>query len=137
MQYYEIDVYFEVFTMGIGNFKEKMKQFYRRVQRLWYVKYAVVCVIGILVVGFLDDNSVLSHINNIRRKGELKKEIELYNAQNKKNLDRIDQLDRDSKAMEKIARERYFMKTEDEDIFVLSDDESRSSTPVPVHETVE
>lgn len=123
--------------MGIGNFKEKMKQFYRRVQRLWYVKYAVVCVIGILVVGFLDDNSVLSHINNIRRKGELKKEIELYNAQNKKNLDRIDQLDRDSKAMEKIARERYFMKTEDEDIFVLSDDESRSSTPVPVHETVE
>lgn len=123
--------------MGIGNFKEKMKQFYRRVQRLWYVKYAVVCVIGILVVGFLDDNSVLSHINNIRRKGELKKEIELYNAQNKKNLDRIDQLDRDSKAMEKIARERYFMKTEDEDIFVLSDDESRSLTPVPVHETVE
>lgn len=123
--------------MGIGNFKEKMKQFYRRVQRLWYVKYAVVCVLGILVVGFLDDNSVLSHINNIRRKGELKKEIELYNAQNKKNLDRIDQLDRDSKAMEKIARERYFMKTEDEDIFVLSDDESRSSTPVPVHETVE
>jgi len=123
--------------MGIGNFKEKMKQFYRRVQRLWYVKYAVVCVLGILVVGFLDDNSVLSHINNIRRKGELKKEIELYNAQNKKNLDRIDQLDHDSKAMEKIARERYFMKTEDEDIFVLSDDESRSSTPVPVHETVE
>lgn len=123
--------------MGIGNFKEKMKQFYRRVQRLWYVKYAVVCVLGILVVGFLDDNSVLSHINNIRRKGELKKEIELYNAQNKKNLDRIDQLDRDSKAMEKIARERYFMKTEDEDIFVLSDDESRSSTPAPVHETVE
>ncbi len=123
--------------MGIGNFKNKMKQFYRRVQRLWYVKYIVVCVLGILVVGFLDDNSVLSHVNNLRRKGELKKEIELYNAQNKKNLDRIDQLDRDPKAMEKIARERYFMKTEDEDIFVLSDDEGRSSTPVPVHETVE
>jgi cell division protein FtsB len=123
--------------MGIGNFKNKMKQFYRRVQRLWYVKYIVVCVLGILVVGFLDNNSVLSHVNNLRRKGELKKEIELYNAQNKKNLERIDQLDRDPKAMEKIARERYFMKTEDEDIFVLSDDEGRSSTPVPVHETVE
>jgi cell division protein FtsB len=123
--------------MGIGNFKNKMKQFYRRVQRLWYVKYIVVCVLGILVVGFLDDNSVLSHVNNLRRKGELKKEIELYNAQNKTNLERIDQLDRDPKAMEKIARERYFMKTEDEDIFVLSDDEGRSSTPVPVHETVE
>ena len=31
-------------------------------------------------------------------------------------------LDSDPKAIEKIARERYFMKTDDEDIFVLSDD---------------
>lgn len=123
--------------MGVGKFKEKTKEFFKRVQRLWYVKYAIVCVLGILVVGFLDDNSVLSHMNNLRRKAELKEEIEQYNAQNKKNMDRIEQLDQDPKAMEKIARERYFMKTEDEDIFVLSDDESRSSNPVPVHETVE
>jgi len=32
-------------------------------------------------------------------------------------------LRRDPKAIEKIARERYFMKTDDEDIYVLSDDE--------------
>ena len=38
--------------------------------------------------------------------------------------------------MERIARERYFMKADDEDIFVLSDDE-RSVKPVEEHETAE
>ena len=37
--------------------------------------------------------------------------------------------------MEKIARERYFMKADDEDIFVLSDDQ-REPEPVS-HETTE
>jgi hypothetical protein len=30
--------------------------------------------------------------------------------------------------MEKIARERYFMKADDEDIFVLSDDDRSTNT---------
>jgi cell division protein FtsB len=34
----------------------------------------------------------------------------------------MDMLKRDPKAIEKIARERYFMKADGEDIFVLSDD---------------
>jgi cell division protein FtsB len=33
------------------------------------------------------------------------------------------ELNRNPKAMERIARERYFMKHDDEDIFVLSDDD--------------
>ena len=35
----------------------------------------------------------------------------------------IRELNHNPKAMERIARERYFMKHEDEDIFVLSDDD--------------
>ena len=42
----------------------------------------------------------------------------------------------DPKAMEKIARERYFMKADDEDIFVLSDDE-RSTNTFATNETAE
>ena len=48
---------------------------------------------------------------------------------------KIRELDKDPKAMEKIARERYFMKADDEDIFVLSDDQ-REPEPVS-HETTE
>ena len=49
---------------------------------------------------------------------------------------RIRELDRNPKAMEKIARERYFMKADDEDIFVLSDD-GEDENPIKKHETTE
>ena len=42
----------------------------------------------------------------------------------------------EDKAMEKIARERFFMKADDEDIFVLSDDD-REAKGVVAHETAE
>ncbi len=103
----------------------KIKQFFIRVWHTWYMKYVVVCVIGILIVGFLDDNSVLSHMNNMKRIGELQEEIEHYEALNKSNVSRIRQLEDNPKEVEKIARERYFMKADDEDIFVLSDDEEK------------
>jgi hypothetical protein len=38
--------------------------------------------------------------------------------------------------MEKIARERYFMKADDEDIFVLSDD-GEMENPIQKHEKAE
>jgi cell division protein FtsB len=37
--------------------------------------------------------------------------------------------------MEKIARERYYMKADDEDIFILSDDD-RSPKPIVGNEAV-
>ena len=89
------------------------------------MKYVIVCVLGILIVGFLDDNSVLSHLNMMQRKSELREEIEYYETLNQKNKERIRQLEDNPKEIEKIARERYFMKAEDEDIFVLSDDDEK------------
>jgi cell division protein FtsB len=89
---------------------------------IWYVKYAFVCVVGILFVGFLDDNSVWAHIRNKQRIQELKEEIAVYDEAYQRDQARIRDLQRNPKAMEKIARERYFMKQADEDIFVLSDD---------------
>ena len=35
----------------------KAKEFFLRMGRLWYMKYVVVLVLGLLYVGFLDENS--------------------------------------------------------------------------------
>ncbi len=101
-----------------------------------YFKYAVVCVIGILLVGFLDENSLWSHFKNRQRIAELTEEKEKYEADFYRDQTQIKELDRNPKAIEKIARERYFMKTDDEDIFVLSDDD-RDVKPLETNETVE
>ena len=100
----------------------RVKAFLLRVWHSLFFKYAIVTIAGVAIVGFLDENSFWSHFKNMQRISELKEETEKYNEDNRRDQARIRELDRDPKAMEKIARERYFMKADDEDIFVLSDD---------------
>ena len=100
----------------------RVKAFLLRVWHSLFFKYAVVAIAGVVIVGFLDDNSFWSHFKNMQRISELQEETEKYNADYRRDQARIRELDRNPKAMEKIARERYFMKADDEDIFVLSDD---------------
>ena len=109
------------------------------VLRVWHsviFKYAVVSIVGVLLVGFLDDNSMWSHIKNLQRIDELMAEKERYNAEFRRDQAQIKELDRNPKAIEKIARERYFMKADNEDIFILSDDD-RAPKPIVSHEAGE
>ena len=107
-----------------------------KVWRSQALKYTVVCVLGVLIVGFLDENSVLSHLKNQRRIALLEEEIAEYTAAYERDQAKIRELSKNPKAMEKIARERYFMKADDEDIFVLSDDND-APQQILDHETVE
>lgn len=86
------------------------------------MKYLVTLLLGVIVVGFLDENSVWQHVQHTRRINELNKEIGEYMEQHRHDQEQIHYLDSTPKAIEKIARERYFMKADGEDIFVLSDD---------------
>lgn len=106
--------------------------------RHWYIKYIVVCIVGVLIVGVLDENSLFAHVQNKKRIAELEKEIMVYENIYQRNQQQILQLERDPKAIEKIARERYFMKRADEDIFVLSDDNQEETENIASsHETAE
>lgn len=86
------------------------------------LKYAVVIVTAVVIVGFVDENSMWSNFRNKQKINELEIEIQRYKRQYERDRAQLRKLDTDPKAIEKIARERYFMKTENEDIFVLSDD---------------
>ena len=102
--------------------------------RIWHIpalKYIVVTILAVVLIGFVDDNSVWHHIRNKQYIGELEDEIEKYEKLNQSNQARIRELDSDPKAIEKIARERYFMKTDEEDIFVLSDDQPKEDNDAP------
>ena len=101
---------------------KKVKNWILRIYHVKYLKYVVVTVIAIVLVGFVDENSVYKHLRNQQRISDLQEEIDQYTEQYKRDNAQIDMLSRDPKAIQKIARERYFMKADNEDIFVLSDD---------------
>ena len=100
-----------------------IKSFLLPILHSMFFRYTVVCILGVLIVGYLDENSLWNHMKNRQRINELQEETAKYNAVYRRDQARIRELDRNPKAMEKIARERFFMKADDEDIFVLSDDD--------------
>ena len=87
-----------------------------------HYKYVIVIVLGIVVVGFVDDNSFVQRVKYDLQISDLKDQIKAYDETHAKNAEALHELKRDPKKIEKIAREKYFMKTDDEDVFVLSDD---------------
>lgn len=118
------------------NVSERIKKAASKAWHSQVWKYVMVCIIGVVVVGFFSETSVWGHVKNLHRINELTEDIERYQTAFRRDSVQIRELDKNPKAIEKIARERYFMKTDDEDIFVLSDDE-RAPKPLTIHETTE
>ena len=68
-------------------------------------KYLITLALFAVIIGFLDENSV------VRRLGYAREESRLLN-----------ELAVDSGAIERIAREKYLMKKPNEDIYVFEED---------------
>ena len=102
-----------------------------------HYKYLITIVVGLLVVGVLDDNSFRKRIQYELQISELEDQIEFYNKQYERDSKKLQEIKKDPKAIEKIARERYFMKADDEDIFVLSTDEQAEKNTNEDDETIE
>ena len=103
-----------------------MRSFLAKMGRIWHlpaVRYGLVVVLGVALVGFAGENSLLALLRNKVHISELNSEIEKYNTRSAEDMRQIRELDRNPKAVERIARERYFMKYDDEDIFVLRDND--------------
>jgi len=102
---------------------KKLKMLLVRIYHVKALKYALVTLIAVILIGFVDENSVWHHFQNRQKISELQDEIKKFSDEHQRNQEQIRKLDSNPKAIEKIARERYFMKADDEDIFVLSDDQ--------------
>jgi hypothetical protein len=84
--------------------------------------YLVLALVGIIM---LFQFPIATYtMPNMTRTGEMTSELQLIGKDSRYQSDmrQIRELNLNPKAMERIARERYFMKHDDEDIFVLSDD---------------
>ena len=91
-------------------------------------KFHIVIILGILIVGVLDENSFLKRIEYAYQIDDLRGDTEVQ-RQYHHDTQQLRDLKRDPKAVARIARERYFMKADNEDIFVLSDDEQPADNP--------
>lgn len=86
-------------------------------------KYLITIVVGVLMVGVLDENSFRKYMILQMQYNEARKELDAYVEQYKRDSVKLHALEVNHKGVERVARERYFMKRSNEDVFVLSTDE--------------
>ena len=83
-------------------------------------RYAYSIVIFVIWVSFIDQNNVMTQYSYLSELKILKGEKEYFNEAIKKTSQELDDLTKNPKTLEKFARENYFMKKEDEEVFVFT-----------------
>ena len=96
-----------------------------KLQSLWqYItshKYMITIIVFVIFVLFFDKHSVVKRIQSAREIYHLKSEIERYHNEYNENTRKLNELEDNPEAIENIAREKYLMKRENEDIYVFED----------------
>ncbi|WP_455673369.1 FtsB family cell division protein [Phocaeicola sp.] len=82
-------------------------------------KYLLTVLVFVVVIGFLDENSMIQRIKHRNEINTLNSEIEKYRKQYEEDTERLKELTTNPEALEKIAREKYLMKKPNEDVFVF------------------
>lgn len=84
-------------------------------------KYLITIVSFLVIIVFLDENSLIQRAKHRQEIEALTNEIEKYRKQYEDDTETLKELMNDPDAMEKVAREKYLMKKPNEDVFIFEE----------------
>ena len=84
-------------------------------------KYMITIAAFLVIIVFLDENSLIQRQKHQQEINTLKAEIERYRQQFEEDTRKLKELTESPEALEKIAREKYLMKIPNEDIFIFEE----------------
>lgn len=82
-------------------------------------KYLLTSVVFLVLILFLDRNNLVSQYKMRKELNGLKKELQFYRDQTIKDSMELSRLMGDSLELEKLGREKYLMKRDSEDIYLI------------------
>ena len=82
-------------------------------------KFFLVAVAFLVWMTFFDKNDILSQYQYRQQVHKLKQERDFYKTQTEKVNKDLDELTSNPQKLEKFAREKYLMKKDNEDVFVI------------------
>lgn len=91
----------------------------QRLLELFKNKYFLISVIFVVWLIFFDRNDLLSQYEYRQQLNKLKEEHEFYTTETAKVQKELTELTSDKEKLEKFAREKYLMKKDNEDVFVI------------------
>jgi len=96
--------------------KEKLSRIFNV---LWKFKYIAVTVFFVVWMLFFDKQNYFYRTKLDHEAETLVKDTLFYDREIKEATKRLEELNGDKAALEKLGREKYLMKKDDEDVFVI------------------
>jgi len=99
------------------------KEFWNKAFPILRNKFVLTVLIFGIWVFFFDQNNLFDRFSDMKKLKELEKEKIYYENKIKEDQQRIYELTSDKDDIEKFARETYLMKKDNEDVFVVVEDD--------------
>jgi cell division protein DivIC len=103
-----------------------MKMFFLKfLKKLSFLKnkYILTSIFFVIWLFAFDQNNLVERRKNIKEYNQLLKDKEYYLKKIEEDRQQLKELKTNDENLEKFAREKYFMKKENEDVFVIVDEE--------------
>jgi cell division protein DivIC len=86
-------------------------------------KYLLAVLVFLVWLLIFDNNSLIDRVKYLNSLHEMEEEKQYYLERIEEDSRRLNELKTDRDNLEKFAREEYFMKKENEDVFVIVEEE--------------
>lgn len=80
----------------------------------------IVILVLLVILFFFSDSSFPKRLKQESEIKNIKAQIELYDKQIEENKEKLNELQSNKDDLEKFARENYYMKKENEEIFIIA-----------------
>ncbi len=98
-----------------------MLEHLKKIVSIFRNRYITATVLFVLWIAFFDQTSLIYDIHLTRKENQLKAQKVYYEKQTQVAIEQLKELQTNPANMEKFAREKYFMKKSNEDVYVLVD----------------
>jgi len=93
----------------------------KKILRFFINKYFITTVAFVVWLVFFDSNNVLTSLRTRNKLNALRKDKKFYMDEIKKDSILVQKLHSDTLELEKYAREKYLMKKDNEDVYLVID----------------
>jgi len=97
------------------------KNIWNKVKPILLNKYLLVLIGFAVVITFVGEYNLITRWQTTRNIKQLEREIAFYKNEIETNLEKMQELQSSDENLEKFAREQYFMRRPNEDIFIVSE----------------
>ncbi len=102
---------------------KQLQQILKKLAPYYKNKYLIAGTLFIVWLVFFDQNNLLERSRQINHLHQLQQDKVYYQKRIQEDSTRLQQLKTDKDNLERFAREKYYMKKDNEDIFVIVEED--------------